>query len=118
MDFQDFFKAQKNALIQEFTSDMSMCLMATTPERLMRHADEYGWKLFNLQNSKPTSAQVVQKRSGALELWVNRTYKSWVPQQTWDCDWTDEVLYKKYGITKVEISFIESMICPMGAINE
>lgn len=27
--------------------------------------------------------------------------------------WTDEKLYKKYGITDDEIAFIESMICPM-----
>jgi site-specific DNA-methyltransferase (adenine-specific) len=37
----------------------------------------------------------------------------WVPQQSWDIDWTDEMLYKKYGITKDEITFIESMIRPM-----
>ena len=29
--------------------------------------------------------------------------------------WTDEKLYKKYGLTKVEIAFIESMIRPMDA---
>jgi site-specific DNA-methyltransferase (adenine-specific) len=28
-------------------------------------------------------------------------------------EWTDEKLYKKYGFTKEEISFIESMIRPM-----
>ena len=27
--------------------------------------------------------------------------------------WTDEKLYKKYGLTEDEISFIESMIRPM-----
>jgi len=37
-------------------------------------------------------------------------HKSWrdgirihlCPQQTWDCTWTDEELYKKYGITADE----------------
>ena len=47
-----------------------------------------------------------------------RSTYSWVPQQTWDCDWTDEVLYKKYGITKDEIAFINSMIRPLGGEDE
>jgi site-specific DNA-methyltransferase (adenine-specific) len=29
--------------------------------------------------------------------------------------WTDEKLYKKYGLTRDEIAFIESMIRPMEA---
>ena len=37
----------------------------------------------------------------------------WVPQQTWDRIWTDEMLYEKYGITDEEIAFINSMIRPM-----
>lgn len=47
-----------------------------------------------------------------------RSTYSWVPQQTWHCDWTDEVLYKKYGITNDEIAFINSMIRPMGNDDE
>ena len=42
----------------------------------------------------------------------------WVPVQPWDRTWTDADLYKKYGITKNEIAFIESMIRPMGEGNE
>jgi site-specific DNA-methyltransferase (adenine-specific) len=42
----------------------------------------------------------------------------WVPQQNWNQDWTDEKLYEKYGITKKEILFINSMIRPMGEDNE
>jgi site-specific DNA-methyltransferase (adenine-specific) len=38
---------------------------------------------------------------------------AWVPQQIWDREWTDRELYKKYKLTKEEISFIESMIRPM-----
>jgi site-specific DNA-methyltransferase (adenine-specific) len=37
-----------------------------------------------------------------------------VPTQDFKEPWTDEKLYKKYGITKAEISFIESLIRPMG----
>lgn len=36
-----------------------------------------------------------------------------VPLQDFSQKWTDEKLYKKYGLTKQEISFIESMIKPM-----
>jgi site-specific DNA-methyltransferase (adenine-specific) len=42
----------------------------------------------------------------------------WVPQQNWTQNWTDEALYKKYGITKDEIAFINSMIRSMGEVNE
>ena len=42
----------------------------------------------------------------------------WVPQQTWDRKWTDAALYKKYGITKDDITFIESMIRPMKDSDE
>jgi site-specific DNA-methyltransferase (adenine-specific) len=46
---------------------------------------------------------------------ATRSTYTWVPQQTWDRAWTDEELYKKYGLTEDEISFIESMIRPMEA---
>jgi site-specific DNA-methyltransferase (adenine-specific) len=39
----------------------------------------------------------------------------WVPVQTWDREWTDAELYKKYGITKDEQAYIESMIKEMPA---
>ena len=42
----------------------------------------------------------------------------WVPQQAWTHPWTDELLYEKYGITKDEIAFIESMIRPMENSDE
>lgn len=38
---------------------------------------------------------------------------SFVPNQDFTEEWTDEKLYKKYGLTKDEIAFIESMIRPM-----
>jgi site-specific DNA-methyltransferase (adenine-specific) len=38
---------------------------------------------------------------------------TWVPQQTWDREWTDDELYGRYRITDEEIAFIESMIRPM-----
>jgi len=41
-----------------------------------------------------------------------------VPVLPMDCDWTGDTLYKKYGITKDEITFINSMIRPMGNGDE
>jgi site-specific DNA-methyltransferase (adenine-specific) len=42
-----------------------------------------------------------------------RSTYSFVPQQSWDREWTDEALFKKYKLTQEEIEFIESMIRPM-----
>jgi site-specific DNA-methyltransferase (adenine-specific) len=47
-----------------------------------------------------------------------RSTYSWVPQQTWDRDWNDKMLYEKYSISEDEIAFIESMIRPMGEGDE
>lgn len=38
---------------------------------------------------------------------------SFVPLQDFNEEWTDEKLYKKYGLSEEEIAFIESMIKPM-----
>jgi site-specific DNA-methyltransferase (adenine-specific) len=40
---------------------------------------------------------------------------TWVPQQSWDQTWTDAELYKKYGITKDEQAYIESIVREMPA---
>lgn len=41
-----------------------------------------------------------------------------VPMQDFTESWTDEKLYKKYGLTPDEIAFIESMIRPMEITHE
>ncbi len=41
---------------------------------------------------------------------ATRSTYAWVPQQAWKRTWTDEALYKKYGLTKSEIAFIASRI--------
>ena len=46
-----------------------------------------------------------------------QTY-SWVPIQTWDRDWTDKELYKKYNLTNDEIGYIESIIREMNFDSE
>jgi len=43
---------------------------------------------------------------------LTSTY-AWVPMQTWDCTWTDEALYAKYGIGKKEQAYIESQVREM-----
>lgn len=47
-----------------------------------------------------------------------RSTYTWIPQQSWNKTWTDELLYEKYGITKDEAAFIESVIRPMGENDE
>lgn len=44
---------------------------------------------------------------------ITRERFIFVPQQDYSLVWTDEKLYKKYGLSKEEIHFIESMIRPM-----
>lgn len=44
---------------------------------------------------------------------ITRNNYQFVPLQDFTRPWTDEELYKKYGLTKEEIAFIESMIRPM-----
>jgi site-specific DNA-methyltransferase (adenine-specific) len=43
---------------------------------------------------------------------------TFVPIQDFNEAWTDEKLYKKYGLTHDEIAFIESMVRPMEVADE
>lgn len=47
-----------------------------------------------------------------------RSTYSWVPLQTWDRQWTDEALYKKYKLTAEEIDYVEAVIRPMHFSSE
>ena len=42
---------------------------------------------------------------------TSKTY-AFVPQQDFSVAWTDEALYKKYGLSAEEISFIENSVWP------
>ena len=44
---------------------------------------------------------------------ITKNAYQFVPLQDFSHPWTDEMLYKKYGLTEEEIAFIESMIRPM-----
>ena len=41
----------------------------------------------------------------------------WVPMQSWDQTWTDELLYQKYGVTADEQAYIESQVRVMNGDN-
>lgn len=47
-----------------------------------------------------------------------RKVYSLVPIQDFNKPWSDKKLYKKYGLTKDEIAFVESMVRPMEPNNE
>jgi site-specific DNA-methyltransferase (adenine-specific) len=49
---------------------------------------------------------------------ATRATYTWVPQQTWERDWTDEALYKKYRLTKEDIAHIEGSIRPKASDDE
>ena len=44
---------------------------------------------------------------------TSQAFYQLIPLQDFNEEWTDEKLYKKYGLTEDEINFIESMIRPM-----
>lgn len=50
---------------------------------------------------------------GKGTMQVTRTVFSLIPLVDFSHPWTDEMLYKKYGLEQKEIDFIESMIRPM-----
>ena len=47
---------------------------------------------------------------------THSTY-TWVPMQNWDRNWTDDLLFKKYGITQEEQDYISSQVRTMSADN-
>lgn len=55
---------------------------------------------------------LVSLRKNTQDIYSERF--QFVPDLPMDRNWTDEMLYKKYGITEEEVSFIESMIRLMG----
>jgi site-specific DNA-methyltransferase (adenine-specific) len=50
---------------------------------------------------------------GKGTMQVTKSVFGLIPLQDFSEPWTDEKLYKKYGLTEEEIAFIESMIRPM-----
>jgi site-specific DNA-methyltransferase (adenine-specific) len=59
---------------------------------------------------------LVSLRKNTQDIYSERF--SFVPDLPMNKKWTDDILYKKYGITPKEIDFIESMIRPMVLSDE
>lgn len=59
---------------------------------------------------------LVSLRKNTQDIYNERF--QFVPDLPMDRQWTDEMLYKKYGVTKEEIAFINSMIRPMDEDDE
>ena len=60
-----------------------------------------------------TMAITLKKKKGVVEVKETKKVYTFVPMQKFSEPWTDEKLYAKYGLTKEEVAFIESMIRPM-----
>jgi site-specific DNA-methyltransferase (adenine-specific) len=58
---------------------------------------------------------LVSLRKNTQDIYNERF--QFVPDLPMDRNWTDELLYEKYGITKQEAAFIESMVREMGESN-
>lgn len=59
---------------------------------------------------------LVAQLSFSQDITKERFY--FVPALDMDAEWTDEILFKRYGLTKEEVAFIESKIRPMEVVNE
>ena len=49
---------------------------------------------------------------------TTRRVYTFVPMQTWDKQWTDEELYKSYGLSAEEIEFVEKIVRPMESSDD
>lgn len=49
---------------------------------------------------------------------TTRRVYTFVPSQTWDRQWTDEELYRKYDLSADEVAFIEKFVRPMDVSGE
>ena len=57
--------------------------------------------------------RITSRALGLPSQGTTRKVYTFVPKQEWTKQWTDEALYKKYGITEEEIAFIETLVRPM-----
>lgn len=68
---------------------------------------------YNLQNYVKTKFFRFLLLQALSSINISKDKFIFVPIQDFNEEWTDEKLYKKYGLTQEEIDFIESMIRPM-----
>ena len=81
-----------------------------------RFQDEQAAKLFAAYLRTRFVRFLISLQKYTQHLYSDRF--SFVPDLPMDRKWTDAMLYKKYGITKNEVAFIESMIRQMETDNE
>lgn len=75
---EDYLRQQKESIIHQFSKEMTMCLIATTKERLVLHSQLYGWSLYAVPGTDQKSVMVVQKSNSSVpELWVKWDCKSY-----------------------------------------
>ena len=67
----------------------------------------------NLKNYLSTMFSRFLMLQAMSSIMINKDAFQFVPLQDFSKPWTDEELYKKYGLTDEEVAFIESMIRPM-----
>ncbi|MBL8005325.1 MAG: Eco57I restriction-modification methylase domain-containing protein [Candidatus Kapabacteria bacterium] len=70
---------------------------------------------FNLANYLKTKFCRFLVGTILLTQHISKDKFQFVPMQDFTEEWTDEKLYKKYGLTEEEIAYIESIIRPMDA---
>lgn len=75
---------------------------------------------FETRDQAESAASYYSTKFFRFLLWLrkigqhaSRAVYGWVPIQTWDRQWTDEELYKKYSLSSEQIAYIESRIKPM-----
>ena len=73
-------------------------------------SQEEGLNLHSYLSTMFARFLMLQAMTGIM---INKDAFQFVPLQDFSKPWTDEELYKKYGLTDEEIQFIESMIRPM-----
>lgn len=92
-------------------------LMATSPSVCTQ-----SYLFFHVKSTKDAESVESYVRTKFLRFLVSlrkitqhatRATYTWVPQQEWNRTWTDKELYKKYGLTKDEEEYIDSVIRPM-----
>ncbi len=100
----------KTDLIKPLIPELNSCCSETylvigpfdSEKQLVNAINYIGTKFFHFFVSLKKITQ--EARRGVYEF---------VPMQNFNETWTDEKLYKKYGLTAEEIAFIDSMIRPM-----
>lgn len=105
--------SKKDVIKPIYTEQVSCCsetylvIGPFSSKRKLKHVVSYiNTKFFHFMVTLKKNTQ--ESRRGVYEF---------VPAQDFSETWTDEKLYKKYGLTKGEIAFIESMVRDMEEID-